>query len=62
MKKGVTVITQVEELNEIRRKYPKAREYIMEQLDEKKREGFLEAMTPTLPRFDDNDEMIEEGY
>ncbi len=55
-------VTQVDELNEIRRKYPKARKYIMEQLDEKKREGFLEAMTPTLPRFDDNDEMIEGEY
>lgn len=55
-------MTQVEELNEIRRRYPNAWEYIMEQLDEKKREGFLEAMTPTLPRFDDNDEMIGEGY
>lgn len=53
-------MTQVEELNEIRRRYPNAWEYIMEQLDEKKREGFLEAMIPTLPRFDDNDEMIEE--
>ena len=62
MKKGVMMITQVEELNEIRHKYPKAWKYIMEQSDEKKREGFLEAMTPTLPRFDDNDEMIGEGY
>jgi hypothetical protein len=62
MKKGAMTMTQVEELNEIRRKYPKAWGYIMEQLDEKKREGFLEAMTPTLPRFDDNDEMIEEGH
>lgn len=62
MKKEAMAMTQVEELNEIRRKYPKAWEYIMEQLDEKKREGFLEAMTPTLPRFDDNDEMIGEGY
>lgn len=59
MKKEVMAMTQAEELNEIRRKYPKAWEYIMEQLDEK---GGLEATAPTLPRFDDNDEMIEEGY
>ena len=59
MKKEVMVMTQAEELNEIRRKYPKAWEYIMEQLDEK---GGLEAAAPTLPRFDDNDEMVEEGY
>ena len=55
-------MTMQEQLTEIRHNYPDAWEYIMEQLDEKKREGFLEAMTPTLPRFDDNDEMIEEGY
>lgn len=51
-----------EEISYIRNNLPQAWEYIHECMEEKKREGYSEAMTPTLPRFDDNDEMIEEGY
>ena len=51
-------MTMQEQLTEIRHNYPDAWEYIMDQLDEKKREGFSEALSPSLPKFNDDDELI----
>lgn len=51
-------MTLQEEIAYMRHNLPHLNEYISELLESKKQEGYLEAMTPTLPRFDDNDEMI----
>jgi hypothetical protein len=51
-------MTQVEELNEVRHKYPKAWAYICEMLEQKKTEGFIDALNPSLPKYDDNDELV----
>ena len=51
-------MTEIEELSEIREKYPKAWAYIMDMMEEKRREGFIEALNPSLPKYNDNDELI----
>lgn len=53
-------MTLQEEISYMRHNLPHLNEYIFELMETKKQEGYYEAMTPTLPRFDDNDEIIEE--
>jgi hypothetical protein len=45
---------------EIKAKYPEAWAYIKEMLDYRELKGEQEALAPSLPRFDDNDEWIKE--
>ena len=51
-------MTITEQIAEIKRKYPEAWEYIKEMMEYKKAEGMEEMVHPSLPVFDDNDEMI----
>lgn len=57
-REGMKILTEIEELSEIREKYPKAWAYIMDMMEEKRREGFIEALSPSLPKYNDNDELI----
>ena len=53
-------MTLQEEIAYMRHNLPHLNEYIHKLMEDKRQEGFLEAMNPTLPRFNDDDEMIEE--
>ena len=52
-------MTLQEEISYMQQNLPHLNEYIHELMEDKKREGFLEAMTPSLPVFNDDDEMIK---
>lgn len=54
-------MTVPEQIVEIRAKYPEAWAYIKEMLDYRELKGAQEALAPSLPKFDDNDEMISGG-
>lgn len=49
-----------EQIKYIKSEMPEAWEYFREQADDAEARGRAEAMTAVLPKFDDNDEMIEE--
>lgn len=49
-----------EELSYIQHNLPEAWTYFRELIDAAEARGRAEAMTAELPKFDDNDEMIEE--
>ena len=51
-------MTIAEELSCIKREYPEAWEYIKEMMDYRELKGAQEALAPSLPKFDDNDELI----
>ena len=52
-----------EQLSRIRHEMPEAWEYLMECRKLAFARGFEEAMNPTLPEYDDNDDLREEdGY
>ena len=53
-------MTLPEQLSRIRHEMPEAWEYLMECRKRAWMNGFTEAMNPTLPEFDDNDELREE--
>ena len=56
-------MTLPEELSKIRHEMPEAWEYLMECRKQAWMNGFTEAMNPTLPEYDDNDDLREEdGY
>jgi hypothetical protein len=45
---------------EIKAKYPEAWAYFKALMKYREEKGFNEALAPSLPRFDDNDEWIKE--
>lgn len=51
-------MTLQEEISYMQQNLPHLNEYIHELMEDKKREGYIEAMTPSLPVFNDDDEMI----
>ena len=56
-------MTLPEQLSRIRHEMPEAWEYLMECRKRAWMNGFTEAMNPTAPEYDDNDELREEdGY
>lgn len=48
-----------EQLDHIRNDYPEAWAYIKEMLDYREQLGRETALTAELPKFDDNDNMVE---
>jgi hypothetical protein len=60
-------MTLTEQIAEIKTKYPDAWAYIKEIMDYREQEGEQEGLSPSLPQFDDNDDLIggkdnERGY
>lgn len=56
-------MTLPEQLSKIRNEMPEAWEYLTECRKRAWMNGFTEAMNPTLPEYDDNDDLREEdGY
>ena len=53
-------MTLPEQLSRIRHEMPEAWEYFKEMRNNAWEDGFTEAMCPTLPEFNDNDELREE--
>ena len=53
-------MTLPEQLSRIRHEMPEAWEYLMECRKQAWMNGFTEAMNPTAPEYDDNDELREE--
>lgn len=51
-------MTITEQIAEIKRNYPEAWAYIKEMLDYREQEGEQEGLAPSLPRYDDNDDLI----
>lgn len=54
-------MTIMEQIAEIKVKYPEAWAYIQEMLDYNRLEGEQKAYSSILPKFDDNDELIVES-
>lgn len=54
-------MTIAEQIAEIQTKYPQAWDYIKGMLEYREMEGEKQGLAPTLPRFDDNDEIISES-